>query len=51
MTKTVLREWIIPNGTCVTKKFVDYVPLVIGTLSPYYAAGLPKHLKLRKNNT
>ena len=49
--KKVPREWITPDGTYVTKEFIDYVkPLVIGTLSPYYAAGLPKHLKLRKEN-
>ena len=43
-------DWITPDGTYVTKEFVDYVkPLVIGIISPYYAAGLPKHLKLRKN--
>ena len=50
MTKTVPREWITPDGTYVTKEFVDYVkPLVIGIISPYYASGLPKHLKLKRN--
>ena len=47
--KKVPREWITEDGTYVTKEFVNYVkPLVIGIISPYYAAGLPKHLKLKK---
>ena len=49
--KKVPLDWITPDGTYVTNEFINYVkPLVIGTLSPYYAAGLPKHLKIRKNN-
>ena len=48
--KKVPLDWITPDGTYVTNEFVNYVkPLVIGILSPYYAAGVPKHLKLQKN--
>ncbi len=48
--KKVPREWITEDGTYVTNEFVNYVkPLVIGAISPYYAAGLPKHLTLQKN--
>ena len=48
--KKVPREWITEDGTYVTEEFVNYVkPLVIGAISPYYAAGLPKHLTLQKN--
>lgn len=51
MEKKVPLDWITPDGTYVTDAFIDYVkPLVIGILSPYYAAGVPKHLKLRNNN-
>ena len=47
--KTVPRDWITPDGTYVTREFIDYVkPLVNGIISSYYAAGLPKHLKLKK---
>ena len=48
--KKVPREWITEDGTYVTNEFVNYVkPLVTGAISPYYAAGLPKHLTLQKN--
>ena len=48
--KKVPWEWITEDGTYVTNEFVNYVkPLVIGAISPYYAAGLPKHLTLQKN--
>jgi len=48
--KKVPLDWITPDGTYVTEEFLNYVkPLVIGTLSPYYAAGIPKHMKYRKN--
>ena len=48
--KKVPLDWITPDGAYVTDEFVEYVkPLVIGNLSPYYAAGLPKHLKLRQD--
>ena len=49
--KKVPLDWITPDGTYVTDEFVNYVkPLVIGIISPYYAAGLPKHLKIHKPN-
>ena len=42
------KEWIINDGTYVSKEFLDYVrPLIIGTVTPYYAGGLPKHMTLR----
>lgn len=45
--KKVPQSWITPDGNHVTQDFLDYVkPLVLGSLSPYYAGGLPKHLKL-----
>lgn len=45
--KKVPLSWITPDGNHVTQDFLDYVkPLVLGSLSPYYAGGLPKHLKL-----
>ena len=41
-------EWITKDGTYVTEEFIRYVkPLVIGTLTPYYAGGLPKHMSLK----
>ena len=49
LEKKVPLDWITPDGTYVTDEFVNYVkPLVIGIISPYYAAGLPKHLKIGK---
>lgn len=47
LEKKVPLSWITEDGNHVTQDFLDYVkPLVLGSLSPYYAAGLPKHLKL-----
>ncbi len=41
-------EWITKDGTYVTEDFIRYVkPLVIGSLTPYYAGGLPKHMSLK----
>ena len=41
-------DWITPDRTYVTDDFLKYVkPLVIGTLTPYYAAGLPKHMSIK----
>ncbi len=49
--KKVPLDWITPDGTYVTEDFIRYVkPLVIGTISPYFAAGLPKHLKIPRND-
>ena len=41
-------EWITKDGTYVTDDFLKYVkPLVIGSLTPYHAGGLPKHMSLK----
>lgn len=43
--KRVPDEWIINNGTYVSKEFEDYArPLIIGELSPFMVDGLPRHL-------
>ena len=42
-------HWIINDGTYVSEEFIEYAkPLIIGTMIPYYAQGLPKHLTLKK---
>ncbi|MCD8018100.1 MAG: 6-phosphofructokinase [Clostridiales bacterium] len=41
-------DWIINDGTYVSNKYLEYArPLIIGTILPYYASGLPKHLTLK----
>lgn len=45
--KTVPKEWIIENGTYVSKEFIDYArPLIIGELDPFMVDGLPRHLTI-----
>ena len=46
--RKVPKTWISENGTYVSEKFLTYAsPLIIGSLLPYYANGLPKHLTLK----
>ena len=46
--KKVPLDWITEDGTYVTDEFINYVkPLVIGMIEPHFAAGLPKHLKIK----
>lgn len=46
--KKVPLDWIINDGTYVSEKYLEYArPLIIGTILPYYAGGLPKHLTLK----
>lgn len=41
-------NWIINDGTYVSDEYIEYAkPLIIGTILPYYAGGLPKHLTLK----
>ncbi|MEG2381812.1 MAG: 6-phosphofructokinase, partial [Oscillospiraceae bacterium] len=48
LERTVPQEWIIENGTNVSKEFVAYArPLIIGELEPFMVDGLPRHLYLR----
>lgn len=43
--KLVPNEWIINDGTYVSKDFVSYAaPLIIGELVPFMVEGLPRHL-------
>lgn len=43
--KRIPDEWIINDGTYVSKEFEDYArPLIIGELSPFMVDGLPRHL-------
>ncbi len=45
--RKVPKHWIINNGTYVGKQYLEYArPLIIGSLLPYYASGLPKHVTL-----
>ncbi len=45
--KCIPDEWIINDGTFVSKEFVSYVnPLIQGELTPIMADGLPRHLVL-----
>lgn len=47
LEKKVPLSWIAEDGAHVTDEYLNYVkPLVLGSLSPHYAGGLPKHLKL-----
>lgn len=47
--KTVPLDWIINDGTYVSKEFDDYArPLIIGELSPFMVDGLPRHLFIDK---
>ena len=47
--KTVPEEWIINDGTYVSKEFDEYArPLIIGELSPFMVDGLPRHLFIDK---
>ncbi|MDO5398191.1 MAG: 6-phosphofructokinase [bacterium] len=47
--KTVPDEWIINDGTYVSKEFDEYArPLIIGELSPFMVDGLPRHLFIDK---
>ncbi|MDO4478597.1 MAG: 6-phosphofructokinase [Lachnospiraceae bacterium] len=40
-------DWITEDHFSVTQDFIDYVsPFVIGIITPYYAAGVPKHMTL-----
>lgn len=44
-------HWITRDGSYVSKEFVNYVsPLVVGSLTPYYAGGLPKHMNRKYRN-
>lgn len=43
--KIVPKEWIINDGTYVSKELVDYIkPLIQGELTPVMVDGLPRHL-------
>lgn len=43
--KTVKKDWIINDGTYVSKELVDYIrPLIQGELTPVMVDGLPRHL-------
>ncbi len=43
--KRVPQEWIINDGSYVSKEFFEYArPLIIGELSPFMVDGLPRHL-------
>ncbi|MDO5146074.1 MAG: 6-phosphofructokinase [Eubacteriales bacterium] len=45
--RKVPRDWITNDGTYVSEKYLEYArPLIIGTILPYYAGGLPRHLTL-----
>ena len=47
--KMVPDEWIINDGTYVSKEFDEYArPLIIGELSPFMVDGLPRHLFIDK---
>jgi 6-phosphofructokinase 1 len=42
-------KWIINDGTYVSDAFISYAkPLILGTLTPYTAAGVPIHLNMNK---
>ena len=45
VAKMVPDEWIINDGTYVSKEFSEYArPLIIGELTPFMVDGLPRHL-------
>ena len=47
--KCVPDEWIINDGTYVSKEFDEYArPLIIGELTPFMVDGLPRHLFIDK---
>lgn len=47
VAKMVPDEWIINDGTYVSKEFSEYArPLIIGELTPFMVDGLPRHLFL-----
>jgi 6-phosphofructokinase 1 len=47
--KLVPREWITPEGSYVTREYLDYArPLIQGEVMPYIVGGLPRHLVLPK---
>lgn len=47
--KCVPLDWIIDDGTYVSKAFDEYArPLIIGELSPFMVDGLPRHLFIDK---
>ena len=47
--KCIPKEWILDDGTNVTKDFDDYArPLIIGELYPFVVDGLPRHLFIGK---
>lgn len=47
VAKMVPDEWIINDGTYVSKEFWEYArPLIIGELTPFMVDGLPRHLFL-----
>lgn len=49
--RKVPHDWIINNDTYVSEKYLEYArPLIIGTILPYFAGGLPKHLTLKNKN-
>ncbi len=46
--RKVPKHWITENGTNVGKQYLEYArPLIIGSMLPYYASGLPKHMTLK----
>ena len=48
LEKKMPLDWITPDGTYVTEDFLNYArPLIIGSITPYYANGLPKHMSLK----
>ncbi len=45
--KCIPLDWVINDGTFVSKEFIDYVkPLIQGELTPIMIEGLPRHLVL-----
>ena len=45
--KKVPREWITADDAYVTRDYIRYAsPLLIGTILPYEARGVPKHMSL-----
>lgn len=49
--KVVPKDWIINDGTYVSKELVDYMtPLIQGELLPYMVNGLPRHITVNDIN-
>ena len=47
--RKVPKNWITNGGTFVSDEYLDYVrPLIMGSLQPYTAAGVPIHMTLAK---